>query len=967
MKIDGSAWMKMLAGGLFLTALVGCDAGTADTAETDTGTGTDTTPDTTADTTDTTPDTIELDTTDTGGQVACTRTADCETQLGTGFICENGFCVEQLLPDPCAADGQECTDAAAQETDEFVCVQEATDAPAVCRQLCNADTADDTGSEDCPLNTYCFDVGATSASGLTGACLPGDCDTNIFDEAACGGTGTCLPVGHGASFCIGAGTAIEGDACGLDTSTTPPDTDVCAPGLLCSNNVCIAPCDRTNGNADCAEGLTCLAAFDFTPRNRPGLCGTACDAFSVGQCPTGETCQPFLGRAGVNIWACVANAGDTTFGPDEICDASGSCEEGYLCIGTETDAGGNTISRCSQLCDTEAELAGETPCGSAGAGPAIIESVAFGEASAFLSLDAAAYDVQVRDVASGSLVTDLSVSVVAGEVHSELATLDAAGAFTRFTYFDLRAGETLPENGVRLIHGAANAPDVDVYVARTFDALGSGDSSGAIEAAPGDYNFWQDSASRELTLVDGEVTDVFVLDGETAIGSYAAGETVTGALVRLVHGSVLAGNVDIYKDCVGDFAGCTVADRVAENFAFGAVSAYVSVTAGDHTLYIAAAGADPLTATPALTVTAPLAEGGRYTAVANDLGGVNAALFVDSTTALAAGTSNILVHNFTTAEVGTALESATPVATGVSFGESVEGLTSAYVPLPAGNYAAVLRGAGAASSAEPAFMAPFALSGLLTAVVADDGTGLTAVAISDAIVAPAAGQGSVRVIHAAGGVGAVSVNLPGSVDAVCARSGVAGIGFCQESCEPFPRNPGSNYGCSTDGDGCFPVVLTDAEPTAPRGICDANDGTIAPFEPCTNDGTIGECADFGVCLDFTEDGAANPNCNPLCAPLDQSDVCGAGATCSPILPLVGTLAFGLCTQEFTAGSVGGRCTDEGFPCEAPGSLCLDTGAGPTCVLACREGFTDCASDPGTTCNTGLLNPDVVPAFMGLCL
>ena len=279
----------------------------------------------------------------------------------------------------------------------------------------------------------------------------------------------------------------------------------------------------------------------------------------------------------------------------------------------------------------------------------------------------------------------------------------------------------------------------------------------------------------------------------------------------------------------------------------------------------------------------------------------------------------------------------------------------------------MLRGAGAASSSSPAFVAPFALSGLATAVVADNGAGLTAILLSDSVVAPSAGQGSVRVIHAAGGVGAVSINLPGTVNSICARSAVAGIGFCQESCEPFPRNPGSNYGCSADGDGCFPVVLTDSEPTAPLGVCDANEGTIAPFEPCTTDGTIGECADFAVCLDFTEDGAANPNCNPLCAPLDQSDVCGAGATCSPILPLVGTLAFGLCTQEFTAGAVGGRCTDEGFPCEAAGSLCLDTGAGPTCVLACREGFDDCANDPGTTCNTGLLNPDVVPAFMGLCL
>ena len=969
MKIVGNAWMKMLASGMFLTALVGCGEDAAKTTETDSGS--DTTADTgTTDTgtADTALDTIEVDTTDTGGAISCTRTADCESQLGAGFICENGTCVEQLLPDPCAADGQECTDAAAQETDEFVCVTETEGGTAVCRQLCNADTADDTGSEDCPLNTYCFDVGATSASGLTGACTPGDCTTNIFDETACDGVGTCFPVGHGASFCIGAGTAIEGEPCGLDTTTTPPDTDVCAPGLLCSNSVCVEPCNRTNGNADCTDGLTCLAAFDFTPRNRPGLCGTACDAFSVGQCPTDETCQPFLGRAGVNIWACVASTGDTTFGPDEICDGTGACEEGYLCVGSETDAGGNTISRCTQLCDTEAELAGETPCGSAGAGPALIPTIAFGAASGFLSFPAGSYDVQVRDVASGSLVTDLSVAVAAGEVHTELATLDAAGDFTRFTYVDLRAGETLPANGVRLIHAASSAPDVDVYVATALETLASGDSSGAVEAAAGSYNLWQDEVPGAFSLTAGEANDIFYFDGNTASASYIAGATVTGALVRLVHGSDAAGNVDVYADCATDFSGCTAAERVAADFAFCDVSGYVAVAAGEHTFYLAAAGADPTTASALLTVgPIALSEGGRYTAVANDIGGTNVALLTDSTTAPAAGKSTIRLHNFSTAEIGTALESTTPIASGVAFGESVEGATAAYIALPAGGYVAVLRGAGAAASAAPAFVAPFNLSGLLTAIVADSGAGLTAIAISDSIVAPAAGQGSVRVIHAADGVGAVSINLPGTVNAICARSAVAGIGFCQESCEPFPRNPGSNYGCSTDGDGCFPVVLTEDEASAPVGICDANEGTVGPFEPCAEDGTIGECADFAVCLDFSDDGAANPNCNALCAPFEQGDVCGADATCSAIFPLTGNLGFGICTQEFSAGAIGGRCTNEGTPCEAAGTLCLDTGAGATCVLACREGFDDCANDPGTTCNVGTLNPDVVPVFLGLCL
>ena len=552
------------------TGTPGDDTGTTeDTAVDDTGTASDTTPDDT--TADTTPDTVDTGTGDTSVGFPCTTNADCIATLGDTFECVSGSCVEAAGPVPCAVDGQACTDPATQQNDTFACVADDTGTGAVCRQFCDADNADATGSVDCPANSYCIDIGTSNIDGLTGACIPGDCTTNIFDTSACSGTGTCLPVGNGASFCITAGTARVGAACNVSTAATPPTSDICARGLLCSNNTCIAPCNRANGNADCGAGESCLGAFDNTPRNRPGLCGQGCNAFSTGTCDLGTSCQPILGRTGLNVWACLAENAGPTYGIGEVCDPTANCAEGSLCIEDDVDALGNPVSHCIQLCSPEEELAGGSPC------------------NALLN----------------------------------------------------------PE--------------------------------------------------------------------------------------------------------------------------------------------------------------------------------------------------------------------------------------------------------------------------------------------------------------------------------VCAPSRVAGLGLCNESCTPFPRSPGSTYGCSGTGDGCRPIVLTDTAVTEPRGVCDPNTGTTRNFATCSSSGTFGECLDFGLCYDTSNDGLTNPTCAPLCPPLAQTPICGAGATCSAILPLVGNLAFSVCTRNFNAAAIGARCTTEGDPCTDAGTVCLDTGSGPVCVLACREGYDDCARDAGTTCNTGLLNPDVVPAFMGICL
>ena len=239
-------------------------------------------------------------------------------------------------------------DSETETTDDFFCDTEAGQ----CIARCDFDTADDTRSADCPLNSYCLvELTVDDLPGLNGVCSPGDCESNIFDPEACDGTGTCLPVGNGASFCIPAGTASEGGACNT-VEESPPASDICSPGLLCFEGSCITPCDLGD---DCG-GLECVSAFDVTPRNRPGVCGTECPEFSGGSCAEGESCRIVSGRFGINAWMCLEVGDSTIVEAGEDCSSEGvECADGTICVGTD-DVGG---AECASICDPLGESAGD--------------------------------------------------------------------------------------------------------------------------------------------------------------------------------------------------------------------------------------------------------------------------------------------------------------------------------------------------------------------------------------------------------------------------------------------------------------------------------------------------------------------------------------------------------------------------------------------------------------------------------
>ena len=283
--------------------------------------------------------------------VVCQRTNDC---AGSGLdfpTCVEGCCVGGTPPEtPCAAHLDACS-SETQTTTDFFCNLETGQ----CLTRCDLDSADDTGSEDCPMNSYCLgELEVEDPLEFNGVCLPGDCDSNIFDPASCDGTGTCLPVGNGASYCISGGTGEEGSACNQAVADdgSQPASDICGPGLLCFQSECITPCNLRDGDDGCTDSA-CIEAFDTTPRNQPGVCGEECEAFSTGACGEGELCSPILGRRGLQTWMCVTADGDELAEGDACGEADTYCVEGTICVDAEC------LPLCLPAPDSEACAEGE--------------------------------------------------------------------------------------------------------------------------------------------------------------------------------------------------------------------------------------------------------------------------------------------------------------------------------------------------------------------------------------------------------------------------------------------------------------------------------------------------------------------------------------------------------------------------------------------------------------------------------
>jgi trimeric autotransporter adhesin len=185
---------------------------------------------------------------------------------------------------------------------------------------------------------------------------------------------------------------------------------------------------------------------------------------------------------------------------------------------------------------------------------------------------------------------------------------------------------------LRVVHDSANAPAVDVIVNNAMSPaisnLAFPSATGYVNLPAATYNF---KVTPTGTLTPAVINaDVPLANGMEytllAVGALANIEPLlltdnnravaTEAKVRLVHGSSLAGNVDIYVLP----SGTSTANQTPAfaNVAFKANTGYVSLAAGKYDVIITPTGQP---ATAAIKVTVDLQAGKVYTAIARD--GVN--------------------------------------------------------------------------------------------------------------------------------------------------------------------------------------------------------------------------------------------------------------------------------------------------------------------------------------------------------
>ncbi len=908
---------------------------------------------------------------DTDGDCAsgfsCRRTNDC---AGSGLdfpTCIEGCCVAGDPPElPCAAHLDPCN-SDTQTTADFFCDTGAGQ----CFTKCDYDSADDTQSSDCPLNSYCLsELTAVEPGEFNGACLPGDCDSNIFDPAACDEVGTCRPIGNGASFCVEGGTAMEADPCNLDTSTSQPASAVCAPGLLCFRNECIVPCNRRNGDDDCEEGLECAGAFDTTPRNQPGVCASECGEFSAGECTDG-VCRAIFGRFGVNEWLCTEAPEEPLEDGADCSGADAECAEGMICASV-TD----TEQACMQTCHPLGEGDGiYSACpGGATAGAELIGATAYGEGSEYWSAAEGDYPVEMRDADSGAFVDGLELEVADGTVISAVLA-GSADAIETFVLEDLAPGDTLPDQGMRIVHASADLGEVDVWLReRIAEGTGAAESLTWLELTAGDYELVGDvttfaagNAYYAVVNASAETEEI----APTLVDDLGEGELG----LRYFNATHDTGALDIWVGCTGDdgtFADCdgdtAAVEGLEEDVATG--PDFPAQTAADlegASWYVVAAGSDPADFVDEAVLAAGeytgLSAGNLYQVTLHDRSGDVAAPVDAVVFPVAEDAFTIALHDLGDEPSLTLDMVSGPVEEAVEYQDTSAGADSAYFAVEPGVYGFALDLGD--ETWWDTDVVEVAEDDLISIVVAGSAEGdeptLTAFDLADDFESPEEGEGATRVVHAVVDGPAVTVNEPGAADVVCTPSRVDGFGFCQEACEPYPRR--EDYGCDDDGTTCLPFVQRDDRPVLPLGFCSEDEGSAEAGEACANDGFLGgDCLDFAVCLDLDDTGAAT--CLPLCEPF-SIDACGDFGTCSGIPPLVGQLNFSFCLPDAQAGQIGDRCTEAGLPCAADNSICLDLGSGMACMAVCREGFDDCAAFD-QTCNTGGLNPDVVPTYMGLC-
>lgn len=293
-------------------------------------------------------------------------------------------------------------------------------------------------------------------------------------------------------------------------------------------------------------------------------------------------------------------------------------------------------------------------------GTAVLTNVAYKAASGYLDVPTGGFDVAVN--ATGKDTTALALTNVE-LVPDTPYTVIAANALANIEAIVLDDTTIDPKTGnlmVRVVHGSASAPAVDVYVTVPQTGLNEAtptlanvsykDASGFLEIAGGEYRIRvTPTGSTEVIFDSGSIDlpagvkltvvalpsenaispiDLIALTGDAAAPTIELGDNRAG--LRAAHLSPDAPNVDVYVD----------GSKVLTDVPFKAVSDYLLINSGKRQLQINPTGS----MTPVIDVSLDITAMSSNTAAAvGFVAGIEPLAIADDLTPPAAGNAHIRV------------------------------------------------------------------------------------------------------------------------------------------------------------------------------------------------------------------------------------------------------------------------------------------------------------------------------------
>lgn len=766
--------------------------------------------------------------------------------------------------------------------------------------VCEAPCDSAAGNADCEAGLACL-----PALRQTGQNRPGLCraECGAFSEGECPEGSVCQPYGTTSIRAWGCEAAEgeivgEGEACGSAAVS-------CAEGTICVNQ-------GTENEPD----ARCL-----------GYCSTSGQGGAFATCPSDaeiiEVIAPTeFGSVSDHAVAAEGSIDITArAGEDAILSATLELADGEILtlVAIEDEDDGITTVALDDIADFEAGDAGVRALHAAPSAPAVdvaAISFPFGELATFagatgIVVPAGEVALDVYAAGGAEALLGFSADVAEGSVTSAIAYLGDEGAELGLfpTTGPDFAGET-DLAALRVFHGLAGAPAVDIYV-----NCGEGFAGCAAETG----------------LDENEDPIIIAPYGQgDRLATGIAFETLTDYLV------VESGTYEVFV---------VVEGTDAADFAPEDVLVAVSLTLEDEGVY---------------TVGAVAGEG-------DDI--LQLIVVADTWATTEQGEAQLGAYHFAGAVDAVELAVTEAIIDGLAYGEILESEDGGFLGLTPGDVILTLSVDG--DEAYRTARLTLEAEALYTIVFAGDLAAETfgELVVTQTLPTLADGEAAVAFFHAVPGAGAVRITTfdDGDVPA-CVPSNLTGLGFCREGCTPYPRR--AEYDCDDENALCLPYVIPTDGSVPNTGYCVDREAAERPNvgDECDTPGAFAACQD-GICIGVEEN---RNECLGLCQIFSEGE-CAGDAVCLAGLLLQGVDDFAICLELPEGNNVGrgNPCSAEqaGAFC-GDFAVCLQTQQAPPaygCTALCRStaGFNDCGA--GSVCQNVSAQIPGAPSYLGICL